>query len=160
MLTGIPKNVTPAPNARVNIYTGLVLTDTLRLNTSIQPTASSRDQLGGGGGDLIGHRHGERQVGPSGSGTVVLDLGPGSGALVLHTPEDLEGAEIEISHAGSAHRKHSMVRPRHVAGGTQYAAVYPDLQPGGYTIWRDSNTPLTTVTITAGAVTTAAWPSS
>ncbi len=104
-------------------------------------------------------RHGDVPLGPSGSGTVVLDLGQGAGALVLHTPADLEGAEIEISHVGSAHRTHSLVRPRHVAGGTQYAAVYPGLPPGVYTIWRDCTTPVTAVTITGGAVTTAAWPS-
>jgi hypothetical protein len=106
------------------------------------------------------HRDGEAPAGPSGSGTVVLNLGPSSGALVLHTPANLEGSEIEISHSGSAHRTHSLVRPRHVAGGTQYAAVYPDLPPGVYTIWRDSATPVTAVTISAGVVTTAAWPAS
>jgi hypothetical protein len=105
------------------------------------------------------HSNGEVPVGPSGSGTVVLDLGQGAGALVLQAPADLEGAEIEISRADSAHRTHSLVRPRHVAGGTQYAAVYPDLPPGVYTIWRDGITPVTAVTVTAGAVTTAAWPS-
>jgi hypothetical protein len=101
----------------------------------------------------------EPAAGPSGSGTVVLELGPGAGALVLHTPAELNGAEIDISLAASrGHRTHSMVRPRHVAGGTQYAAVYPGLPPGEYTIWRADGTPASTVTVSGGVAAMARWP--
>jgi len=101
---------------------------------------------------------GEPAAGPSGSGTVVLELGPGAGALVLYTPAARVGAEIEISLADvAARRTHSMVRPRHVAGTTVYAAVYPDLPPGDYTIWAGSAT-VATVAVAAGAVTRATWP--
>jgi hypothetical protein len=104
------------------------------------------------------HHAPEPDAGPSGSGTVVLELGPGAGALVLHTPDDMNGAEIEISLSPDGdHRTHSMVRPRHVAGSTQYAAVYPALPPGDYTIWRDRGTRLATVTVTGGAVATVRW---
>ena len=99
----------------------------------------------------------EPQLGPSGSGSVVLDLGPGTGALVLHTPPELSGLEIEVSTAGRP-RTHSRVRPRLTAGGTQHAAVYPALAPGEYVIWRDADTPAMTITITGGQVTTAWWP--
>lgn len=103
--------------------------------------------------------HAETAAGPSGSGTVVLELGPGAGALVLHTPAELNGAEIDISLAGhQGHRTHSMVRPRHVAGGTQYAAVYPGLPPGEYTIWRDDGTPAVTVAVADGAAAAVSWP--
>jgi hypothetical protein len=97
--------------------------------------------------------------GPSGPGSVVLDLGPGVGALVLHTPPELDGREIEISPAGStpARRAHSRVRPRKTGSRTQYAAVYPQLAAGTYTIW-DDDTPVATVTIQGGQVTTAWWP--
>jgi hypothetical protein len=107
------------------------------------------------------HPHGGEPVaGPSGSGTVVLELGPGAGALVLYTPADRDGAEIEISlTAAGVPRTHSMVRPRHVAGTTLHAAVYPDLPPGEYTIWAGSAA-VATAEVTAGAVTTAAWPGS
>ena len=105
----------------------------------------------------MSHVTAEPVAGPSGSGTVVLELGPGAGALVLHTPADMNGAEIDISTA-SGTRTHSMVRPRHVADGTQYAAVYPGLAPGEYTIWRAGGTPAVVVTITEGAATTARWP--
>jgi hypothetical protein len=102
----------------------------------------------------------EPVAGPSGSGTVVLELGPGAGALVLYTPAGQDGAEIEVSLAGCGGRRtHSMVRPRHLAGATVHAAVYPDLAPGEYTIW-DGAAAVATTRVAAGAVTTATWPGS
>jgi hypothetical protein len=108
-------------------------------------------------------------LGPSGSGSVVLELGPGTGALVLRTPPELDGREIEISacrieRVGQAAalpisacgrpggRTHALVRPRHTAGGTSYAAVYPGLAAGDYVIWRDSVTPAMTVAVAGGKV--------
>ena len=87
---------------------------------------------------------------PSGSGSVVLDLGPDIGALVLHTPPELDGWEIEISRlAGDAARvrTHSRVRPRHTPGGVQYAAVYPGLAAGDYVVWRDATTSALNITV-------------
>src|SRR5580692_2221640 len=105
------------------------------------------------------HHPAEPAAGPSYSGTVVLELGPGAGALVLRTPPELDGAEIEISLAGAeGPRTHSMVRPRHVAGATLYAAVYPDLPPGDYVIWTSHDVPGGTCTINPAAVTTTVWP--
>jgi hypothetical protein len=100
--------------------------------------------------------------GPSSSGSVVLDLGPGIGALVLHTPPELDGREIEISPQGdpAARRTHSQVRPRKTGGQTQYAAVYPQLPAGNYTVWKDDLTPAATATINDGQVTTTWWPAS
>ena len=72
--------------------------------------------------------------GPSRSGSVILDLGPGVGALVLHAAPEMDGQEIEVSPLGSgapAHRTHSRVRPRKTGGETQYAAVYPQLAETG-----------------------------
>jgi hypothetical protein len=51
-----------------------------------------------------------------------------------------------------------MVRPRHVASGTRYAAVYPGLPPGEYTIWAQDGSPAVTVTVAEGVATTASWP--
>jgi hypothetical protein len=105
------------------------------------------------------HAGAEPVAGPSGPGTVVLELGPGAGALILHVPVELNGAEIDISPAnGRGPRTHSMVRPRHVPAGPRHAAVYPGLAPGDYTIWRDDGTSALTVTVTEGAATTARWP--
>ncbi len=100
--------------------------------------------------------------GPSSSGSVVLDLGPGIGALVLHTGPELDGREIEVSPRGCrtlAYRTHSQVRRRETGSETQYAAVYPQLAAGDYTIWKDNVTPAATVTIEGGRVTTTCWPS-
>jgi hypothetical protein len=41
---------------------------------------------------------------------------------------------------------------------TEYAAVYPDLQAGQYTIWRDGHRPAATVTVTGGQVSNCHWP--
>jgi hypothetical protein len=102
----------------------------------------------------------EHALGPSYSGSVVLELGHGIGALVLHTPAELDGAEIEISPVGQADgpRTHSQVRPRHMAAGTKYAAVYPGLAVGEYTIWRDEHTKLLDVTVEDAQVAIAWWP--
>jgi len=101
--------------------------------------------------------------GPSGPGTVVLELGADVGALVLFTPAELDGREIEISRdsdAGpSARRTHSQVRPRHMPAGTRYAAVYPQLAAGTYTIWADSQSRAGAVVIAGGRVTNWSWRS-
>ena len=108
----------------------------------------------------------EHALGPSGPGTVVMELGAGIGALVLYTPAELDGAEIEISRDDEpgARRTHSQVRARHMGSVTRYAAVYPGLAAGRYTVWRDSRdsrdsrTRAATVTITGGKVTNCRWP--
>ena len=101
----------------------------------------------------------ESVAGPSGPGTVVLELGAGVGALVLLTPADLDGREIEISRGDlGARRTHSRVRPRHMPAGTRYAAVYPDLPAGPYTIWADEEHAAGRVVITGGRVTNWSWP--
>jgi hypothetical protein len=105
----------------------------------------------------------EPAAGPSGPGTVVLDLGAEIGALILYTPADLDGAEIEISRDDDpddvgSRRTHSQVRQRHMATVTMYAAVYPDLPSGQYTIWRDEHRHAAAVTITGGQVTSCDWP--
>jgi hypothetical protein len=97
---------------------------------------------------------------PSRSGSVVLNLGPGIGALVLHAPPGLDGQEIEISPDGApgARRTHSQVRERRTGPIVQYAAVYPELAAGSYVIWQDDSTPVTTVTIRGGEVADYHWP--
>ena len=101
----------------------------------------------------------EPAAGSSGPGTVILELGPGIGALILYTPADLDGAEIEISRDDDpgARRTHSQVRRRPTATATAYAAVYPSLAAGQYTIWRDEHSPAATATVTGGQVTSCRW---
>jgi len=109
----------------------------------------------------------EPAAGPSGPGTVIMEVGAGVGALILYTPADLDGEEIEISRdepAGPGSRRthsrrtHSRVRPRHMPGETRYAAVYPSLPAGRYTVWRDEHSPAVTVTVTGGQVSSCHWP--
>jgi phage terminase large subunit GpA-like protein len=105
----------------------------------------------------------EPVLGPSSAGSVVLELGDTTGVLVLEATADLNGREIEISVVGGAahahaHRTHSMVRERGTAAGKSYAAVYPGLAVGTYTVWRDRDTPVATVTIDGGRVTRYRWP--
>ncbi|MBV9448808.1 MAG: hypothetical protein JO345_23210 [Streptosporangiaceae bacterium] len=102
-------------------------------------------------------------AGPSGAGTVVLDLGAGIGVLVLYTPASMDGHEIEISPSGQAgsgqvRRTHARVRRRDTMTGTVYAAVYPCLPAGEYVIWRDDQRWAGRATITGGQVTTCEWP--
>jgi hypothetical protein len=101
---------------------------------------------------MTGHVSGP--AGPSGPGTVVLDLGEGVGALVVEAPPELNGREIEISASGDVwsggRRPHSLVRERRTAAGTSYAAVYPGLPAAEYTVWLDEHTPAGTVTVHSG----------
>jgi hypothetical protein len=100
-----------------------------------------------------GHRYG-----PTRAGTVLLDLGAGTGALVLYVPADLVGAEIEVGPLRpGAPRTHAAVRARPGPRGTRYAAVYDGLAAGDYTIWRDHGAPAAQVTIIAGQVTSHHW---
>jgi hypothetical protein len=104
----------------------------------------------------------ESAAGPSGPGTVVLELGADVGALVLFTPAEMDGREIEISRdrdtAPPARRTHSQVRPRHMVSATRYAAVYPELAAGTYTIWADAQRPAGRVVVTGGRITNWSWP--
>ena len=116
----------------------------------------------------------EPVLGPSRAGSVVLELGDTVGVLVIEATVELNGREIEISpvdglhdhapdhdHAhgdAHAHRTHSMVRERGTAAGKSYAAVYPGLAVGTYTVWRDHDTPAGTVAIDGGRVTRYRWP--
>jgi hypothetical protein len=85
---------------------------------------------------------------------VMLDLGPGVGALVLHTGADLHGVEIEISPAGrDGERSHKQVHERPAGGRPLYAAVFENLPAGEYTLWRD-DLPLRRGVAVAGAVVT------
>ncbi|MGN6792314.1 MAG: hypothetical protein ACTHJW_07965 [Streptosporangiaceae bacterium] len=111
------------------------------------------------------HEHGA--AGVSAVGSVVLDIGPGVGALVLFTPPCLEGVEIEISpETPAVPSTHSLVRKRVTCGQSgasahadfSYAAIYPSLAAGRYTIWRDADTAAGVLTIPEAQVTTWHWP--
>jgi hypothetical protein len=97
---------------------------------------------------------------PSGTGVLPLGMGEHRGALILHAPAELDGGEIEISlgHDPGAERVCARVWPRHGGMGRRYAAVYPGLTVGRYTVWRDGSIPVVTVTITGGSLTNCQLP--
>ena len=105
----------------------------------------------------------EPRYGPTGAGAVLLELGAGIGALILHVPVELNGAEIEISRSGAPGvpgppRTHAQVRERRVGGAVGYAALYAGLEAGTYSVWRDERTVATEVTVAGGQVASCRWP--
>jgi len=96
----------------------------------------------------------ETRLPPSGHGTVVLDIGEGIGALVVHTPSALCGSEIEIARRGEANAfVHTEVRERVLPEGSVYAGVFVALDEGDYTLLDIAEHPACDVTIESGRVT-------
>ncbi len=103
--------------------------------------------------------HHHHTLDPSGQGTVVLNIGAGIGALVIYTPGNLHGHEIEVSPVEDASvRTHAAVRARYVRDGVLFSVVIDDLAEGRYVVWRDPVTPLAEVDVRSGAVTEYEWP--
>ena len=106
---------------------------------------------------MSGHHH--HTMAPSGQGTVVLNIGAGIGAIVIHTPGSLHGHEIEVSPVGDhARRTHAAVRARYVRGGVCWSVVIDSLPEGRYVIWRDPVTSLAEVDVRGGMVAEYTWP--
>ena len=105
----------------------------------------------------MSHVH-QHASGATGAGSVLLELGGDVGVLVLHAPAALLGREIEISQPGVPRRTHALVRERRTATGVSYAAVYPAVPAGRYTVWRDADTPMGEVTVSGGRVADFHWP--
>jgi len=105
------------------------------------------------------HEHDHRHtLAPSGDGTVVLDIGGDIGALVLHTPHELAGLEIDIFRVGEDRpAMHTAVRPRHLPNGHVHAAVYPTVPAGDYVVPSRGALPALPVTICGGVVTEITW---
>ncbi len=105
----------------------------------------------------------EGSLGPSAEASVVLDIGPHAGALVLYTDEDLAGAEIEIRPGGAQWLgTHTAVRERHVGGRVLHAGVFGSLAARMYDLRLKGGGPGSfrlTVEVVAGAVTEARVPS-
>jgi hypothetical protein len=100
----------------------------------------------------------EPQNASAGQSSPVLDLGAGYGALILYTPPELLGAEIEISPlVDLQNRTHVAVLERQVGSRTLYAALYGDLPEGTYRLWDDAPDREHVVTIRGGEVTELDW---
>ncbi|GAA4610275.1 hypothetical protein BJY16_007761 [Actinoplanes octamycinicus] len=106
-----------------------------------------------------GHHHHHHTLAPSGQGTVMLNIGGGIGALIIHTSAREHGHEIEVSPAGQPdQRQHAAVRARYVRGGVTYCVVIDSLPEGRYAIWADGPDPLAEVAVRGGAVAEYTWP--
>jgi hypothetical protein len=89
---------------------------------------------------------------------VMVDVGPGAGALVIYTGDELHGQEIEISPEGDdEHRVHTDVLRRSVSGTHVCAAVFGSLPEGEYRLWHDTLSSPTRVLIVGGQVTELDW---
>ncbi len=85
--------------------------------------------------------------------SVALDIGPGSGALVLYPSERFRGREIEISRLGGhGHRVHTGVHERTTQADAQLTAIFGSLPAGDYVVWEDATTEGPVVAVPDGAV--------
>ena len=104
------------------------------------------------------HRHHHHDAGAVRSQPVVLDLGAGTGALVVRTDPILSGLEVEISPAGrDGERRHKQVLERALGDGTAHVLVYDGLAAGDYTLWLDGVALVRGVPVRGGEVAELDW---
>jgi hypothetical protein len=115
-----------------------------------------------------GHQHGHRHAGVKQAEAapptqpvsgVMVDVGGGYGALVLHSEADRVGLEPEIHPVGvPAARQHVWVLERVTAApGQVFAAVFPSLLAGRYAICSPAGEPTQEVDVLDGKVTEVRW---
>jgi len=101
----------------------------------------------------------ESPVASDPSRAVMVDVGPGYGALVVMAPPHLLGEEIEISPvAAPGLRQHVYVLPRSLPRDTAFAAVFPRLRAGSHLLWSPEGSPVLTVAVREGRVEEVIWP--
>src|SRR5919198_4754716 len=85
------------------------------------------------------HEHGpggERYAARPHPEYVVLEIGEGLGALIVHAGAELHGAEVEISSSGAdGKRQHKEVLERKIDGEPAFTAVFDGLAADRYTLW-------------------------
>ncbi len=116
--------------------------------------------MGHGDHDHV-HAPAEALNASAGQGPVLLDLGAGTGALVLLATPAMHGVEIEGSPVGrDGDRTHVAVLPRPVGTTQVYAAVYPALAQGEWTVWSPDATDSAVLVaqVPDGGVAQATWP--
>jgi len=86
--------------------------------------------------------------------SVALDIGTGSGALILYPSERFRDREIEISRRqGEGRRVHTGVHERPTPAGSVLTAVFGSLEAGEYVVWLDEDTLGPAVAVSAASVT-------
>jgi len=89
---------------------------------------------------------------------VVLNIGGGLGALVVHWDASHLDTPIEISPAGhDDRRQHQHVLERPLDGRTFYAAVFDVIAAGHHTLWVGGQVKARDVAIVEGEITEVHW---
>jgi hypothetical protein len=103
----------------------------------------------------MGHHHYSERAHPE---FVVLEIGDGVGALIIHAAPEAHGTEIEISPAGDdSRRSHKEVLERSTAEGPAFTAVFDGLATGEYTLWVEGEPRARGVGIAGGAIVELDW---
>ena len=90
---------------------------------------------------------------------VVLEIGPGLGALIVHTDAAMHGVEIEISPAeDDTRRSHKQVLERSLGGRSAHTALFDQLAPGRYTLWTDGVARVRDVEVGSEQIAQLQWP--
>ncbi len=90
---------------------------------------------------------------------VMVDIGPGHGALIILAEPSMLGEELEISEEGSPmERQHVFVLMRSLPHKTAFAAVFPRLPSGSYLLWGGDGKVVARAEVREGAVATVSWP--
>lgn len=87
----------------------------------------------------------------------MIDVGAGTGALIIYTSDALRGTEIEIRSADEAMHTHTEVLRRKTQSGYVHAGVFGSLAEGNYQLWHESLTSPMKVSIVGGEVTEVDW---
>ncbi len=97
-------------------------------------------------------------AGPAPSGPAVLDIGGGTGALLVIVPAALLHTEIEVSPDGRpAARTHTGVHERSLGGESLAVALFPSLDAGPWTLWSAGPCATRGIEISDGQVTQVDW---
>jgi hypothetical protein len=89
---------------------------------------------------------------------VVLDIGDGYGALIIHTDPTLHGVEVEISPTGADRdRQHKEVLERTIDDRPAFTAVFDKLAAGEYTLWVADEARARAVAISGGEIAELDW---
>ena len=92
------------------------------------------------------------------TGSVVLDIGGETGALVIHTDATRLGDEIEVTRLEDiGWRTHVAVLKRRVPRGEAYAAVFSALREGDYRILGAAAPNVASARVIAGGVVEVDW---
>lgn len=89
---------------------------------------------------------------------IVLEIGDGVGALIVHADPEMHGREVEISVTGEDDRRsHKEVLERSINGRAAFTAVFDQLTAGTYTLWTGGEARAREVAVPSGAIAQLDW---